>query len=130
MKRAIKGVIIKMFQFPCYVLALYYTVLQFKSYIGNDDSSSVSYRRFNIGENDLYPTYSICIDTWWFKLKGGIFKNEPFLGIEGLSNREAYFDMLTGDRNITSKFAQIVFDDVLLSLNCLLYTSPEPTRPY
>ena len=56
---------------------------QFKSFIDNEDSSSISYRKFNDKEADLYPTFSFCFEFAW---GGEMFKDERFLGI-GLDTR-------------------------------------------
>ena len=38
---------------------------QFRLYLSNEDSSSVSYREFNLQEKDLYPTFSICLHEYY-----------------------------------------------------------------
>ena len=66
----------KLFQLACFIIAGYMTVLQFKLYITNEDSSAVSYLRFNKEAMDLYPTYSICFSSYG----DPIFKKESFWG--------------------------------------------------
>ena len=46
----------------CIYLAVHYTYLQIKIYFDNDDVSSISYLRFENGNEDKYPTYSICFE--------------------------------------------------------------------
>ena len=46
----------------CFYLAFHYTYLQIKIYFDNEDVSSISYVRFENGNEDKYPTYSICFE--------------------------------------------------------------------
>ena len=46
----------------CIYLAVHYTYLQIKIYFDNEDVSSISYLRFENGNEDKYPTYSICFE--------------------------------------------------------------------
>ena len=46
----------------CITLAVIYTYLQIKIYFDNEDVSSISFRKFENGNEDKYPTYSICFE--------------------------------------------------------------------
>ena len=66
---------------------------QFKLYIHNEDSSSLSYRAFNHEEKDLYPTFSICLHS----NEGGIFKPKYAKnGYESIMTLGKYHEILLG----------------------------------
>ena len=120
--RLTKVTTIKLFQLVCFGVCfgstLYMVHKQFKSYIANEDSSSVSYRKFNDEATDLYPTFSFC---FWFNDEKSMYKDENFLGVEGVSNRVLYSNFLTGsleeeyqEENISKKFSLISFEDVVV----------------
>ena len=46
----------------CIVLAAKYTYLQIKIYFDNEDVSTISFQKFENGNEDKYPTYSICFE--------------------------------------------------------------------
>ena len=46
----------------CIILAAKYTYLQIKIYFDNEDVSTISFQRFENGNEDKYPTYSICFE--------------------------------------------------------------------
>ena len=48
------------FQLSCTALAIYMTVIMIQRFVGNDDTTSIVYRRYNQTPRDQYPTYSIC----------------------------------------------------------------------
>ena len=70
-----------LFQIGCFVIAGYMVNHQFQLYVNNEDSSSVSYRKFNAEPQDTYPTYTVCISSVY----GDIFKGDDFLGISSIS---------------------------------------------
>ena len=56
----------------CSLLAIYMTAKQVMTFLENDDSTSIHYRRFNLSPNDRYPTFSICFtgtELYWNKAK-------------------------------------------------------------
>ena len=62
---------VKLFQGMCILLVVlmsYHLLLQ---YLKNEDSSSVSFRKFNNDERDVYPSFSICMHS----VKGATLKN-------------------------------------------------------
>ena len=60
----------------CISLAVVYTYLQIKIYFDNEDVSSISFRKFENGNEDKYPTYSICFEDSFIHQ---IYKQEPVL---------------------------------------------------
>ena len=86
------------------------TYVQFKNYISNKDLSVVSFRKFNSDIDDLYPSFSICLNG----ITGGIFKKEEILKISnGLDNGNAvrhYQKILRGKEIITSNISEADFD--------------------
>ena len=46
----------------CIVLAVIYTYIQIKIYFDNEDVSTISFQQFEKGNEDKYPTYSICFE--------------------------------------------------------------------
>ena len=50
-----------LYQLTCFAFAGYMVYLQFEAYFKNRDVSSVSYKRFNDGAEDVYPTLSVCV---------------------------------------------------------------------
>ena len=57
----IDNVLFIIFLSTCLALTCYQTYLQFSEYVKNEDTASIEYRKFNLEEKDLYPTYSICL---------------------------------------------------------------------
>ena len=114
----IKTIAIRLFQIACFVPLGSMIYKQLKLYIDNEDSSSVSYRKFNDEENDLYPTFSFCFQA---SPSFEMFKDENFLGVEGISNRVLYSSYLKGTledehqmKNTSENFTLINFEDVVV----------------
>ena len=111
----------KSFQITCIWLVLFMVYQQFKLYMNNEDSSSVSYRAFNQEEKDLYPSFSICLHSD----KGGILKprysKNPY---EAYSDIDKYHQILLGHDNIhnehdtfyNSEYSEAKFDDMALDV--------------
>ena len=94
---------------------------QFKLYIDNEDSSSVSYRAFNQEEKDLYPTFSICLHSQ----EGGIFKPKPGKDrYESAIRLHKYHEILLGYEDIDKEynahmrkeFEKADFDEIALDV--------------
>ena len=103
----------KLFQMTCIWLVLFMVYQQFKLYLNNQDSSSVSYRSFNLQEKDLYPTFSICLHS----NKGGILKpnfakNRQY----AYATIDQHHKILLGHDNITKELQNIEFDEIALDL--------------
>ena len=103
----------------CSGLALWFTSIQFKRYVKNEDFSLVSYHQLNFSmeSKDQPPTYTLCI----FK-ENGILKNSNELS-KGPTNDalDNYHDFLNGtlENNLKSQeqiFSKISFDDVAIDL--------------
>ena len=60
----------------CITLAVVYTYLQIKIYFENEDVSSISFRKFENGNEEKYPTYTICFEDSSILQ---IYKTEPVL---------------------------------------------------
>ena len=101
------------FQIGCIILAGILGLEQFNQYSKNLDSTSVSYRKFNQAPVDAYPTYTVCIKSFF----GDIFQKDKFLGLEGYPNSLVYNYVLRGiccnNQSIVEKAAPIDFDSKL-----------------
>ena len=83
-----------LFYLACFILAGTLGLKQYLSYLKNEDSTSMTYRKFNEEPQDIYPTYTICIKS----LYGDIFRKDDFLGIPGevYKNSLVYNHVLLG----------------------------------
>ena len=105
--KMLETIALKLFQLFCIFLVLLLTYQQFWAYLSNQDSSSVSYRKFNVEEKDIYPTFSICL----YSNNGGILKQDSKLfGMKGSEGVDLYHNMLIGHENVTSDLKKIEFD--------------------
>ena len=52
--------------------------LQFQAYVANEDSSVVSYKTFNRGKDDAYPTFTICLTGHYGKILRGDINSIEF----------------------------------------------------
>ena len=107
-----------LFHLACFVLAGIMGWEQLNSYLRNEDSTSMSYRKFNDDFHDVYPTYTICIKS----LYGDIFRTDDFLGIPGSAYRNSlvYNHILLGKccKNTTIiEFASNISYDEALSFD-------------
>ena len=109
----LNSTMLKLFQILCIAAVLLLVFIQFQSYMENNDSSSVGYRKFNYEERDLYPAVSICLHS----SSGSIFKeDEELFGLKGTEGGKLYQNMLLGNENITEEFAEIKYDNVTKNL--------------
>ena len=80
------------------IFIFYFSVLVYlcckdiKIYLDNEDSSSISFRKFNASPRDRYPVITLC-------LYNNMYNNEE-LSKHGYSSRQ-YFSMITGLKNVT-----------------------------
>ena len=111
----------KSFQITCIWLVLFMVYQQFKLYIHNEDSSSLSYRAFNQEEKDLYPTFSICLHS----IEGGIFKAKYAKnGYESIMTLGKYHEILLGyeyinkelNAHLKTEFDNVEFDEMALNM--------------
>ena len=102
----LKTITKKNFQLGCFAITLYMIYKQFKLFVDNEDSSSISYRKFNDEDTDLYPTFSFCFD---YGLDSKIFKERHFLAFDDewcanngscITNGELYLTILAGDGDL------------------------------
>ena len=68
---ALKCYVMYCFQLCCIALAIYMAVLQYNDYQSNQDSSSVTYKRFENENENIHLTFSVCLHGD----NGEIFKN-------------------------------------------------------
>ena len=69
--KILKSILRLLFIFACIFMVIFMCYLQYENYRSNQDSSSVSYKRFVGDDEDIYPTFSVC-----FHGNGGqIFKS-------------------------------------------------------
>ena len=104
-----------LFQAACFILAAYLAYQQLQQYTLNEDSSILGFRQFNKGPEDLYPAYTVCINSYD---RGSIFRNdENFLNIEHYPSRLIYNQILQGkccnDKTIVAKALAMDYEDVL-----------------
>ena len=106
-----------LFYLACFVLAGILGLKQYLAYLKNEDSTSMTYRRFNEEQHDAYPTYTICIKS----LYGDIFRKEDFLGIPGdvYKNSLVYNHVLLGKCCKNATIVEIAskksYDEILSS---------------
>ena len=80
------------------IFIFYFSVLVYlcckdiKIYLDNEDSSSISFRKFNASPRDRYPVITLCFNN-------NMYNNEE-LSKHGYSSRQ-YFSMITGLKNVT-----------------------------
>ena len=105
---------IRVFEFVCVILVVYAIYEQFVEYQKNEDSSSVSFRKFNQDQRDIYPTYSICMHS----TKGAIlkvqpkdFENENHIGID------TYHKMLIGTEKLHKNFKNMDFENNVVDIS-------------
>ena len=89
-----KGVII-LFKLALFALLLYMVYIEMYQYLENNDVSSLHYKKFMGHNEDVYPTFSVCI----VASHGRIDVNAVFQGYQrktkgqdGKSNTERFFD--------------------------------------
>ena len=112
---ALGQVLSVLFQLGCFILAGYLSYQQFEQYALNEDSSILGFHQFNKGPEDLYPAYTVCINSYD---RGSIFRNnENFLNIEHYPSRLVYNQILQGkccnDKTIVAKALAMDYEDVL-----------------
>ena len=99
---------VKLFQSMCILLVIlmsYHLLLQ---YLKNEDSSSVSFRKFNGDKRDIYPSFSICMHS----VKGATLKKYPEIyGLNGSDGIEIYRKMLKGRQNLSMEFKTFNFEN-------------------
>ena len=110
------AVSIKVFQLFCIMLAFYMTYEQFLLYSKNEDSSSVSYRKFNQEEKDMYPSISVCLHS----TKGAILMETDEPGDTNLNEDaltvDEYHKMLVGHEELRNGFNTINFDHMAVDI--------------
>ena len=119
--------------FGCFVLASYFTTIQFIKYSKDYDISLVSYRKlkFDSESKDQYPTYTVCIyGSGVYSIFGArsIFKQDSPVWTPNLITPKTYRDFLTGVFNykglkptpnttytdIMQTFSEIKFEEVVI----------------
>ena len=109
----------------CVLLTGYMVMLQLLRFIQNNDVSTSDFKRFNHSPLDVYPTYSICMNS----NKGGIFVDQYLEDAFGPDdsdqiNSEMYASMLSGKEypNISTEINAIknlpsTYDDGTIQFN-------------
>ena len=85
--------------------------IQLNQYFANEDVSSLLYRKFRSHNEDVYPTFSVCIVSY----DGRLFEKKF-----GKNRSSSYAKYLLGQNkeNVTT-FANIDFDDVVIDVKAL-----------
>ena len=100
----------------CYAGAIYMIVILFCQYNDNRDSSQASMKRFNESPTGRYPSLTFCI----YAKNGKMFKEEVLKKVLGL-RKDAYYQLLTGDRNLSNlDLTQIKFNDMMFGIEDFL----------
>ena len=85
---------------------------QVSHYLRNNDVSSLRYQKFTHHQEDVYPTFSLCIASY----RGGLFKD-----ILGVNRAEVYFNHLQGllidvGLNHEYEISEIKFEEAVLNV--------------
>ena len=100
----------------CYGGSIYMVTILFCQYYDNRDSSQASIKRFHELPTGRYPSFTFCI----YAKYGNMFRNETLSKKFGLS-KEAYYQILTGERNQTNfAFSNIRFDSAIIGIDDFL----------
>ena len=83
---------------------------QAKIYIDNDDVSSLLFKKFQHHQEDIYPTFSICVVYY----DGGLFK--PKLGKSSIG----YWKFIRGVGDFSRNFSNIDFDESAIDVRKML----------
>ena len=103
-----KIVSVKLFQSICILLVILMSYQQLLQYLRNEDSSSVSFRKFNSDKRDVYPSFSICMHS----VKGATLKKYPDIqGFNGSNGAEIYRKMLKGRHKLSMEFKTFDFEN-------------------
>ena len=92
-KRAVIGL--------CLLMAVYMTATQIIYFSENNDSSTISYKTFNDGPKDVYPTFTICFSDYVDFRKGILFNSSYISETAGITPEE-YSATLMGRRDDNS----------------------------
>ena len=105
---------LKSFQMTCIGLVVFMIYQQFKLYMDNQNSSSVSYRKFHQSQQDVYPTFSLCLHS----SQGGILMENNFdrLAMKGNKGIDSYHRMLVGHDDINEEFPDHDFDNIAMDV--------------
>ena len=106
---------IRVCQIVCFILAGYMVYVQFHAYFDNQNVSSTEYRRFKDGNEEIYPTFSICA-------VGGLklILRETATFFSPNQNATEYEKILKGKRYGTLDYDKIRLDQVVLDINDLI----------
>ena len=105
----------------CVSLCLYMTYLQFSNYAEDNDSSAISFRKFNKEPKDLYPSFSIC----FWGTKGEILNEDRTRQalndtVHSGDVRSLYAKMLKGKIAMTEGIGAANFDDLTITLRNIM----------
>ena len=104
------NVTIAFFKLNLFVFLGYMVYTEISQYFANEDVSSLLYKEFHSHNEDIYPTFSVCI----VYFNGGLFKEK----LKGLSR--LYWKYLVGnDVRDKRNFSNIDYDDVLIDMKGL-----------
>ena len=111
-KHGFENVSIKIFLAICLGLTSYVTYVQFREYLKNEDIASIQYRKFNLEEKDMYPTFTVC---FWPLQIGANFDNNHVSFIRNNITPSSYGSFLIGEEDDDPKYDQIIDEDVISS---------------
>ena len=104
------NVTIAFFKLNLFVFLGYMVYTEISQYFANEDVSSLLYKEFDSHDEDIYPTFSVCI----VYFNGGLFKEK----LKGLSR--LYWKFLVGnDIRDKRNFSSMNYDDVLINVSGL-----------
>ena len=107
---------VPIFQAVCFSLAGYLVYVQFHTYSSNKNVSNIEYQSFKDGNEDAYPTFSICasVVNWKFLLK------EPGTYLTANHSANEYEKVLSGQIEDTLDYDKIRIDQVVMNINDLI----------
>ena len=85
---------------------------QVSHYLRNDDVSSLRYQKFTHHQEDVYPTFSLCIASY----RGGLFKD--FLGVNRAEVYSNYLQGMLKDIGLNHEYeiSEINFEEAVLNV--------------
>ena len=109
---------VPIFQVVCFSLAGYLVYVQFHTYSSNKNVSNIEYQSFKDGNEDVYPTFSICAKVpsgyWKFLLK------EPGTYLTSNQSAKEYKKVLDGQIKDSLDYDKIRIDQIVMNINDLI----------
>ena len=116
----ITKITIILFKCALFCLLAYMVYIQLSQYFANEDVSSLLYKKFTNHNEDVYPTFSVCIVSY----DGRLFEKKF-----GKNRSSSYSEYLLGhNKEDANSFANIKFDNVVMDVNALFERYQRKTK--